>query len=289
MIVGAAAGGGTDLIARLIGQRLSERFGQSFIVENRPGAGGSIAAETVVNAPPDGYTLLVAGVFNAVNATLYDKLNYNFIRDIAPVAGFVRGPLILVVNSLFPAKTVSEFIAYAKANPDKINMASAGIGTGTHLAGELFKAMAGINIVHVPYRSTGPALTDLIGGQVQVMFAGPLESIEYIRTGKLRALALGTATRSDVLPDIPTLSEFLPGYEAGAWYGFGAPKNTSVQIVEKLNMEVNSTLADPKMKARLAELGNTVLLGTAVDFGKLIADETDKWGKVVKFAGIKAD
>jgi tripartite-type tricarboxylate transporter receptor subunit TctC len=242
-----------------------------------------------VNAPPDGYTLLVAGVFNAVNATLYEKLNYNFIRDIVPVAGFVRTPLVLVVNSSVPGKTVSEFIAYAKANPGKLNMASAGIGTGTHLAGELFKVMAGINIVHVPYRSTGPALTDLIGGQVHVMFAGPLESIEYIRTGKLRALALGTAMQSDALPDIPTLSEFLPGYEAGAWYGFGAPKNTSVQIIGKLNMEVNATLADPKMKARLAELGCTVLLGTPSEFGKLIADETEKWAKVIRAANIKAE
>ena len=283
-----APGGGADIIARLIGQWLSERLGQPFIIENRPGAGSNIATEAVVHAPADGYTLLLVSPANAINATLYDKLNFNFIRDIAPVAGIIRVPNVMVVNPSVPAKTVPEFIAYAKANPGKLNMASAGIGTAPHVAGELFKMMAGVDMVHVPYRGDGPALTDLIGGQVQVMFAAMPSSIEYIRAGKLRALAVTTATRSEALPDIPTVGDFVPGYEASGWYGIGAPKNTPAEIIDKLNKEINAGLADPKIKARLADLGGTVLPGSPADFGKLIADETEKWAKVIKFAGHQA-
>ena len=242
-----------------------------------------------MRAPPDGYTLLLVASANAINATLYDKLNFNFIRDIAPVASIIRVPNVMVVNPSVPAKTVPEFIAYAKANPGKINMASAGIGSSPHVAGELFKMMAGVDMVHVPYRGAAPALTDLLGGQVQVMFATTAASIEYIRAGKLRALAVTTATRSEALPDIPTVGDFVPGYEASAWFGIGAPKNTPAEIVDKLNKEINAGLADPKIKARLADLGGTVLAGSPADFGKLIADETEKWGKVIRAANIKPE
>jgi tripartite-type tricarboxylate transporter receptor subunit TctC len=288
-IIGFTSGGTTDIVSRLLGQRLSEQLGQPFIIESRPGAGTNIATEAVVRAPADGYTLLFVSASNAINATLYDKLNFNFIRDIAPVASLVRAPNVMVVNPTVPAKTVPELIAYAKANPGKINMASPGIGTTPHLAGELFKTMTGVNIQHVPYRGAAPALTDLIAGQVQLYFVTTPVSIEYIRTGKLRALAVTTATRSEALPDIPSVSEFVPGYEASAWWGVGAPKDTPADIVEKLNKEINAALADPKMKARLADLGCTVLAGSPGDFGKLIADETEKWGKVVKFSGAKPD
>jgi tripartite-type tricarboxylate transporter receptor subunit TctC len=284
-----APAGNTDLLARLIGQWLSERLGQPFIIENRPGAGTNIGTEAVVRAPADGYTLLLISPSAAINATLYDKLNFVFLRDIAPVAGVIRAPLVMEVNPTVPAKTVPEFIAYAKANPGKLTMASPGIGTASHVFGELFKMMAGVKMVHVPYRGTGPALTDLIGGQVQIFFDGLPTSLEHIRSGKLRALAVTTATRSDVLPDIPTLSDFLQGYEASLWFGFGAPKNTPSEIVNKLNEEINAALDDPKMKARLADLGGTVLPGSPADFGKLIADETEKWGKVIRAANIKAE
>ena len=289
IIVGFAPSGATDIMARLIGQWLSERLGQQFIVENRPGAASNIATEAVVNAPPDGYTLLVVTSVNAINATLYDKLSFNLIRDIAPVASIHREPFLVEVNPSVPVKTVPELIAYAKANPANINMASAGIGSGNHIAGELFKMMTGVTFVHVPYRGAGPALVDLLGGQVQVMFATMSSSIEYVRGGKLRALAVTTATRSPVLPDIPTVAEFVPGYESSFWTGVGAPKNTPAEIVDKLNKEINAALADPKMKARLAELGATALPGSPADFGRLIADETEKGAKVVKFAGVKAD
>jgi tripartite-type tricarboxylate transporter receptor subunit TctC len=289
IIVGFAPSGATDIMARLIGQWLSERLGQQFIVENRPGAASNIATEAVVNAPPDGYTLLVATSVNAINATLYDKLSFNLIRDIAPVASIHREPFLVEVNPSVPVKTVPELIAYAKANPANINMASAGIGSGNHIAGELFKMMTGITLVHVPYRGAGPALVDLLGGQVQVMFATMSSSIEYVRGGKLRALAVTTATRSPVLPDIPTVAEFVPGYESSFWTGICAPKNTPAEIVDKLNKEINAGLADPKIKARLADLGGTPLVGSPADFGKFIADETEKWRKVVKFVGIKAD
>jgi tripartite-type tricarboxylate transporter receptor subunit TctC len=289
VIVGFAAGGGMDITARLIGQSLSERLGQQFVVENRPGAGGNIGAEAVVSAPPDGYTLLLAAVPNAVNATLYEKLNYNFIRDIAPVAGIIRVPHVILVNPSFPVKTVPEFIGYAKSNPGKINMASAGNGSSPHMAGELFKMMAGVNMVHVPYRGQGPALTDLIGGQVQVLFATTPGTTDYVKTGRLRALAVTTASRAEVLPDLPTVADFLPGYEASQWYGIGAPKNTSGEIVNKLNKDINAALADPGVKARLADIGGEVLAGSPADFGKLVADETEKWRRVVKFAGIKAE
>jgi tripartite-type tricarboxylate transporter receptor subunit TctC len=287
-IVGFPAGGGADTLARLTAQWLSERLGQPFIVENRPGAGTNIATEAVVRAPADGYTLLFVGAPNAINATLYDRLSFNFIRDIAPVAGIARQAFVLLVNPSLPAKTFLEFLAYAKANP-KVNMASSGSGTTSHIAGELFKMMAGVNMLHVPYRGDAPAITDLLGGQVQVYFGTLSGSIEYIRSGKLRALAVTTATRSEVLPDIPTVGEFVPGYEASTWLGIGAPKNTPAEIVDKLNREINAGLADPKIKARLADLGNTPLVGSPADFGKFIADETDKWGKVVKFAGIKPE
>jgi tripartite-type tricarboxylate transporter receptor subunit TctC len=289
IIVGVAPGGPTDIVARLMGQCLSERLGQQFIIENRPGAGGNIGTEAVVRASPDGHTLLMVGSYNAINATLYAKLNYNFIRDIAPVAAIIRQPLVMVVNPSVPARSVPEFIAYAKANPGKINMASPGIGSTPHLVGALFKAMADIDIVHVAYRGGAPALTDLMSGQVQVYFSSTVSSIEYIKTGRLRALAVTTATRSEVLPDLPTLGEFVPGYEAIAWLGIGAPKATPAEIVDKLNREINAGLADPKIKARLADLGSTPLVGSPADFGKFIADETEKWGKVVKFVGIIAD
>jgi tripartite-type tricarboxylate transporter receptor subunit TctC len=289
IIIGFAPGSASDIVARLVGQWLSEGLGQPFIIEHRPGAANNIATEAVVRAPPDGHTLLVVSSANAVNATFYDKLNYNFIRDIAPVAGIIVVPSVLVVHPSVPAKTVPEFIAYAKANPGKLTMASGGIGSGTHLAGELFKMMAGVNMVHVPYRGGGPALTDLLGGQVQVMFPSTVSSIEYIRAGRLRALAVTTATRSDALPDVPTVDEFVPGYEASAWFGVGAPKATPAEIVEKLNKEINAGLADPKMKARLADVGGTALSGSPADFGKLIADETEKWGNVIRALNIKAD
>jgi tripartite-type tricarboxylate transporter receptor subunit TctC len=259
------------------------------VIENRPGAGTNLATEAVINSAPDGYTLLMVSPSNAINATLYEKLNFNFLRDIAPVAGVARVPHVMDVNPSFPAKTVPEFIAYAKANPSKVNMASAGIGAPAHVAGELFKMMSGISMVHLPYRSAGPALTDLIGGQVQVDFDAIPSSIEHIRAGRLRALAVTSTTRSEILPDVPTVSDFVPGYEANGLYGIGAPKNTSPEIVDKLNKEVNAALADPKFKARFADLGATTLPGSPADFGKLIADETEKWGKVVKFSGAKSD
>jgi tripartite-type tricarboxylate transporter receptor subunit TctC len=289
IIVGFASGGTLDIIARLFGQWLSERFGQPFVVENRPGGGGNIGTEAVVRAPPDGYTLLLVGSPNMINATLYEKLNFNFIRDIAPVASTDRVALIMEVNQTFPARSVPEFIAYAKAHPGKINMASAGTGTGQHVAGELFKMMAGVDMTHVPYRSAGPALSDLIGGQVQVMFDALPASIEHIKAGRLRALAVTTATRLEALPDIPTVADFVPGYEASAVHGIGAPKNTPAEIVDRLNKAINAALADPRMVARLTDLGLTLLPGSPADFGKLIAKETEKWGKVVKFAGSKAE
>ena len=289
IVVGLAPGGANDIVARLMGQWLSERLGQPFIIENRPGAGTNIATEMVVRAPPDGYTLLFVSATSAINATLYERLNFNFIRDIAPVASIATNPLVMEVHPSVPAKTVPEFIAYAKANPGKINMASPGIGTTPHLAGELFKMRAGVDMVHVPYRGGGPALTDLLGGQVQVYFPGTVSSIEYIKTGRLRALAVTAATRSEALPDLPTVGEFVPGYEASNWFGVGAPKATPAAIVEQLNKEINASLADLKLKARLTDLGGTPLVGSPADFGKLIAEETEKWGKVVKFTGIKAD
>jgi tripartite-type tricarboxylate transporter receptor subunit TctC len=276
-------------MARLIGQWLSERLGQQFVIENRPGASTNIATQAVVNAPPDGYTLLLACLPNASNATLYENLKFNFIRDITPVAGIARDPFAMEVNPSVPVKTVPEFITHAKANPGRINMASGGIGSGNHIFGELFKMMTGVNLVHVPYRGAGPALVDLLGGQVQVMFASMSSSIEYVRTDKLRALAVTTATRLDALPDVPTVGDFVPGYEASFWTGIGAPKNTPAEIVDKLNKEINAALADPKMKARLAELGVTALPGSPADFNKLIVNETEKWGKVVRAANIKAD
>jgi tripartite-type tricarboxylate transporter receptor subunit TctC len=289
IVIGVVSGGPADFLARLIGQLLSERLGQPVIVESRPGAGSNIATEAVVRAPADGYTLLMASPPNAINATFYDRLNFNFIRDIAPVAGIMSAPYIMVVSPSFPAKTVPEFIAYAKANPGKINMASAGIGTGTHLAGELFKMMAGVDMVHVPYRGLGPVLTDLFGGQVQVYFPSMAGAIEHVKAGTLRALAVTAATRLTMLPDTPTIGEFAPGYEASGWYGVGAPKNTPAEIVAKLNKEINTGLADPEIKARLSDLGGTLLSGPPGDFGKLIADETEKWAKVVKFSGAKPD
>jgi tripartite-type tricarboxylate transporter receptor subunit TctC len=289
LVVFFPAGGVGDILARLMGQWLSERLGQPFVIENRPGAGGNIGTEAVVRAAPDGYTLLWATSPNAINATFYDKLNYNFIRDITPVAATMRVPNVMVVNPSLPTKTVPEFIAYAKANAGKLNMASGGNGVPSHVAGELFKMMTGVDMVHVPYRGSAPALTDLLAGQVQVIFDAMPSSIEYIRVGKLRPLAVTTATRSDALPEIPTMGDFLPGFEASTWFGVGVPKNTPAEIVEKLNKEINVALADPKMKARVADLGGTVLAGSPADFGKLIAEETEKWGKVVKFTGIKAD
>jgi len=289
IIAATAPGGGPDILARLIGPWLSGRLGQQFVVENRPGGGGNIGTEAVVRAAPDGYTLGLFGAPNAINATLYDKLNFNFVRDIAPVAPIVRFPYIIVVNPLVPAKTLPEFIAYAKANPGKLTMASPGIGSTPHVNGELFKVMTGTNMVHVPYRSAAAVMTDLLSGQVQLYFGTTASSLEYVRTGKLRALAVTIERRLDALPDIPTVGDFVPGYEASNWYGIGAPRNTPVEVIEKLNKETNAGLADPKIKARIADLGGSVLTGSSTDFGRLIADETEKWGKVVKFAGIKAD
>jgi tripartite-type tricarboxylate transporter receptor subunit TctC len=289
LIVPFAAGGTTDILARLVAQWLSERLGQQFIVENRPGGGTNIATEAVVRAAPDGYTILLVGPPAAINASLYEKLNFNFIHDIAPVSGVARVPNVMTVNRSVPAHTVPEFIAYGKANPNKINMASGGVGDPGHVAGELFQMMAGIKMVHVPYRGAGPALTDLVGGQVQVMFNAIATSIEHIKAGTVRALAVTATERSPVLPDIPTVGDFVTGYEASGVYGVGAPKNVSVEIIDKLNKGINAALADTKLKARLEELGASVLLGTPTEFGKVITDETEKWGKVIKFAGIKAD
>jgi tripartite-type tricarboxylate transporter receptor subunit TctC len=289
LIVPSTAGGGIDILARLLGQWLSERLGRQFVIENRPGAGGNIGVEAVARAPADGYTLLLVAVTNAINATLYDNLNFNFIRDIAPVASATRASLVMVVHPSFPAKTVPEFIAYAKAAPGKLNMASSGNGTPQHISGELFKMMTGVDMVHVPYRGVAPALTDLFGGQVQVMFNSTPPSVEHIRAGTLRALAVTTATRSEALPDIPTVAEFVPGYEASGWLGVGAPRNTPTEIIDRLNREINAGLADPKLAARLTDLGSTVLAGSPADFGKLIVEETEKWGKVVKFSGAKPD
>ena len=289
LIATFSAGGVVDLVARLIAQWLSERLGQTFIVENRAGAGGNIGTEAVVRAPADGYTLLFVTAANAINTTFYEKLNFDFSRDIAPIASIVRLPFVMLVNPSVPAKTVPEFIAYARANPGKLTMASGGIGTSTHVAGELFKMMTGVNLVHVPYRGLALSLTDLLGGQVQVAFASTVSSIEYVKTGRLRALAVTAATRSDALPDVPTVDEFVPGYEASIWFGIGAPKNTPTEIVDKLNNEINAAFADPNMKARLAELGGTALPGSSADFAKLIADETEKWGKVIQAANIKTE
>jgi len=287
-IVGAAAGSAPDILARLMSQWLSERLGQQFVIETRPGAGGNVGVEVVVRAPADGYTLLLVAPNSAISAALYDKLPYDFMRDIAPVAGIIQVPNVMVVHSSVPAKTVPEFIAYAKSNPGKLNIASPGNGTVPHLAGELFNMMAGVNMVHVPYRGGAPAFTDLLGGQVQVMISSVL-AIEHIRAGRLRALAVTTARRSELLSDIPTLGEFLPGYEASSWFGVGVPKGTPAEIVERLNREINTGLADPNVNARLTDLSGTVLPGSPADFGKLVADETEKWAKVIKFANIKPD
>jgi tripartite-type tricarboxylate transporter receptor subunit TctC len=288
-LVGFGAGGAPDILARLMGQWLSDRLGQPFVVENKVGGSSVIATEAVVEAPADGHTLLLASLANAVNATLYDKLNYNFIRDIAPVGGITRDPNVMIVVPTFPAKTVPEFVAYAKANPGKINMASPGVGTSPHMAGELFKFMTGVDMAHVAYRGSAPVLTDLLGGQVQVYFAPIAASIEFIRAGKLRALAVTTATRTDALPDVPTVAEFVPGYDSSAFYGIGAPKNTPADIVNKLNKEINAGLADATLKKRLTDLGSVAFPGSPADFGKLVADETEKWAKVIKFANIKPE
>jgi tripartite-type tricarboxylate transporter receptor subunit TctC len=290
IIVGAPAGGTLDIVARVMGQWLSDRLGQPFVIENRPGgAGNNVATEAVVRARPDGYTLLLVAISNALNTTLYESLNYNFLRDVTPVASFVRVPLVMEVNPSVPAKTVPEFIAYAKANSGKVNMASAGNGTSPQVAGELFKLMTGVELVHVPYRGSPSALTDMLGGQIQIMFDLMPTSIELIRAGKLRALAVTTATRSEALPDIPTVGEFVSGYEASTWQGLGAPKNTPIEIVDKLNQEINAGLTDPKVKARFADIGATPFIGSPGAFGKFMAEETEKWAKVIKFANIKGE
>ena len=287
LIVGWPPGGPVDLFARLIGQPLSERLGQPIIIENRPGAASNMATEAVVRAPPDGYTLLQISSVNAFNATLYDNLSFNFVRDIAPVASIYRGPGVLVVHPSFPAKSVPELIAYAKSNPGKINMASAGVGSAPHVYGELFKMMTGVDMLHVPYRGGAPAMTDLLAGQVQVMFDTLSTSIEHIRADKLRALAVTSATRSEVLPDIPTVGDFVPGYEGTGWQGVGAPRSTPAAVIEKLNREINAVLADPKMKARIVDFGYTVFASSPADFGTFIAAYTEKWAKVIKFSGAK--
>ncbi|HEY7243931.1 MAG TPA: tripartite tricarboxylate transporter substrate binding protein [Xanthobacteraceae bacterium] len=288
-IVTAAPGGPADTLARLLGSWLSERLGQPFVIENRTGAGGNIGTEAVVRAAADGYTLHMTATSDAINATLYDKLNFNLLRDIAPVASLVRGPFVMVVNSSFHAKTVPELIAYAKANPGRLNFASGGTGFASHVSGEMFKMMAGVSMVHVPYRGQAPAMTDLLAGQVQVMFDPVVSSIAHIRAGRLRPLAVTTSRRAEVLPEVPTMGEFLPGYEASIWFGVGAPRGTPAEIVDKLNREINAGLADPKVKARLADLGADSMPMTPADYGKLIADEIGKWGKVVRAANIKAD
>jgi tripartite-type tricarboxylate transporter receptor subunit TctC len=288
VIVGYAPAGGTDIFVRLIGQPLTDRLGQSLVIENRPGAASNIATDAVVHAPADGYTLLGFDAAAAINATLYEKLNFNFIRDISTI-GVIRGPLLLIVHPSVPANSVPEFIAYAKANPGKISMASAGTGNATHMAGELFKVMTHIEMTHIPYRGAGPAVTDLLGGQVQVYFGSMPPTIEHIRAGKLRMLAVTTATRFETLPDIPTVGEFVPGFEASQWFAVGLRKSTQAEIVDRLNKEINAILADPDMRARLADLGTTVFPGSSADFGKFIAEETEKWAKVVKISGAKAD
>ncbi len=289
LIVGFPAGGPTDITARLIALWLSERFGQQFVVDNRPGAGSNIGTEAVVRAPADGHTLLLLGATNAINATLYEKLNFDFLHDIAPVAGIIRVPLIMEVHPSVPAATVPEFIAYARANAGRVNMASGGIGTTLHVSGELFKMMTGLDMLHVPYRGAAPMLTDLIGGQVQVAFDPMPSSIEYVKGGKLRPLAVTTAVRSQALPEIPAVGEFVPGYEASTWYGVGAPRNTPAEIIATLNREINAGLADARLKTRLADLGGMALAGSAADFGAFIAEETVKWAKVVKFSGARAE
>jgi tripartite-type tricarboxylate transporter receptor subunit TctC len=288
IIAGFAAGGGVDITARIIGQWLSDRLGQSFVTENRPGAGGNIATEMVVNGSPDGYTLLLATVPNAVNATLYENLTFNFIRDIAPVAGIIRVGMVVLVHPSVPANTLPEFLAYVNSNPGKVNMASAGMGSAPHMAGELFNFMAGTRMVHVPYRGQGPALADLLGGQVQVLFATTPGITDYIKTGRLRALAVTTTSRAEVLPELSTVGDFVSGYEASQWYGMAAPKNTPAEIIDMLNREINAGIADPKVGARLADIGGEPLAGSPAQFGALITEETAKWGKVVKFAGLKA-
>ena len=289
LIIGYPPGGSADITARLTGQWLSEKLGQPVVVESRPGAGSNLATEAVVRAAPDGYTLLLVTPANAINATLYDKLNFDFLRDIAPVAGIIRFPNVVVVNLSLPIKSIPELIAYAKANPGKLNMASGGNGATSHISGELFKMMTGVNMVHVPYRGAAPAITDLLGGQVQVIFADMASAIEYIRAGKLRGLAVTSTARSEVLPDLPTVADFLPGYEAGVWYGLGVPKNTLGEVIDKVNKTMNAVLADPKSQVRFAGLGASLLPGSPSDFGKLVANETEKWGKVVRFSGAKPD
>ena len=289
LIVGVAPGGANDTVARLLAQPLSERLGQPVVVENRPGAGGNIGLEAVVNAPPDGHTLLFASSANALSASFYDKSSFSFARDIAPVTGLVRGPLIMEVNPSFPAKTIPEFIAYAKANPGKINMASAGIGNTTHVAGELFMMLTGTKFTHVPYRGGAPAVTDLLSGHVQVYFDGISASLDHVRSGRLRALGVTTAERAAVLPDVPSIGEFVPGYEAGGWYGIGVPKNVPVEVIDKLNKEINASLADAKLKSRLSDVGYVTSGSSPAEFGSMIAREIEKWAKVVKFAGIKPE
>ena len=287
IIVPYAAAGPNDIVARVVSQWLSERLGQPFVIENRPGAGTNIGTEMVVHAPPDGYTVLVVSSSHAINATLYDKLNFSFVRDIAPVASIMRVPNVMLVNPAFPARSVREFIDYGRANPGKLNFASSGIGASNHMSGELFKAMTGLDMTHVPYRSSGPALTDLISGQVQVMFDAMSSSVEHIRAGRLRPLGVTTATKADALPEVPVVAEVVPGYEVSNWFGFGMPRSTPADVVTAFNKAVNEALADPKLKARLAELGGILMPGSPADFGKLIAEETEKWGKVIRSANIK--
>jgi len=289
VVVAAAAGGATDIITRVIGRWLSERLGQPFIIENRPGGSNNLGTEVVVRAPADGHTLLAIGGVNVVNTVLFDKLNFNFIRDIVPVAGTMRAPLIMTVNPSFPAKTIPEFIAYAKANPGKLNFASGGTGTAPHMSGELFKVMTGVNMVHVPYRGEGLALTDLLGGQVQVMFSASSVSLESVRAAKLRALGVTTSTRWEAMPDIPTVSEFVPGFEASGWFGVGAPKDTPAETIDKLNNAINSALADPNIKARIADLGGDPFRSSPADLGEFIVEEAEKWGKVIRAANIKVE